>query len=224
MLTEQVDEYYYITLMNENYVHPEMPEGAAEGVIRGMYKLSGHGTRDPGPGKGKSKKAAAHVNLLGSGTILREAMAAAELLAADFGVAADIYSCPSFNELRRDGVDVERHNRLHPLGEPRVPYVSQVLAKAVGPTIAATDYVRAYAEQIRPYLPHGMRYTVLGTDGFGRSDTRANLRRFFEVDRYQIAVAALSALADEGTLQRKVVAEAIKKYGIDVDRPNPGTV
>ena len=151
-------------------------------------------------------------------------MAAAELLAADFGVASDIYSCPSFNELRRDGVDVERHNRLHPLGEQRVPYVSQVLAKASGPTIAATDYVRAYAEQIRPYLPHGMRYTALGTDGFGRSDTRANLRRFFEVDRYQIAVAALSALADEGTLERKVVAEAIKKYGIEVDRPNPGTV
>jgi pyruvate dehydrogenase E1 component len=224
MLTDQVDEYYYITLMNENYVHPEMPEGAAEGIIRGMHRLSA-GADSGKKEKGKGKKGEQpRVNLLGSGTILREAMAAAELLAVDFGVAADIYSCPSFNELRRDGVDVERHNRLHPLAEQRVPYVSQVLAKAVGPAIAATDYVRAYAEQIRPYLPHGMRYTALGTDGFGRSDTRANLRRFFEVDRFQIAVAALSALADEGTLERKVVADAIKKYGIDVDRPNPGTV
>jgi pyruvate dehydrogenase E1 component len=222
MLTEQQDEYYYITLMNENYVHPEMPEGAAEGIIKGMYLLRGAG--HVARGTGKSKKAGLRVNLLGSGTILREAMAAAELLAEDFGVAADIYSCPSFNELRRDGVDVERHNRLHPLDEPRVSYVAQTLAKATGPTVAATDYVRAYAEQIRPYLPHGMRYTVLGTDGFGRSDTRDNLRRFFEVDRYQIAVAALSALADEGTIERKVVAAAIKKYAIDTERPNPGTV
>jgi pyruvate dehydrogenase E1 component len=222
MLTEQQDEYYYITLMNENYVHPEMPEGAAEGIIKGMYLLRGAG--HVARGTGKSKKAGLRVNLLGSGTILREAMAAAELLAEDFGVAADIYSCPSFNELRRDGVDVERHNRLHPLDEPRVSYVAQTLAKATGPTVAATDYVRAYAEQIRPYLPHGMRYTVLGTDGFGRSDTRDNLRRFFEVDRYQIAVAALSALADEGTIERKLVAAAIKKYAIDTERPNPGTV
>jgi pyruvate dehydrogenase E1 component len=222
MLTEQQDEYYYITLMNENYVHPEMPEGAAEGIIKGMYLLRGAG--HVARGTGKSKKAVLRVNLLGSGTILREAMAAAELLAEDFGVAADIYSCPSFNELRRDGVDVERHNRLHPLDEPRVSYVAQTLAKATGPTVAATDYVRAYAEQIRPYLPHGMRYTVLGTDGFGRSDTRDNLRRFFEVDRYQIAVAALSALADEGTIERKLVAAAIKKYAIDTERPNPGTV
>ena len=121
-------------------------------------------------------------------------------------------------------MDVERHNRLHPLAKPRVPYVAQVLAKAGGPAVAATDYVRAYGEQIRPYLPHGMRYTVLGTDGFGRSDTRDNLRRFFEVDRYQIAVAALSALADEGTIERQRVADAIAKYGIDAERPNPGTV
>ena len=224
MLTEQQDEYYYITLMNENYVHPEMPEGAAEGIIKGMYLLSA-GAESGKKEKGKGKKAEQpHVNLLGSGTILREAMAAAELLAKDFGVAADIYSCPSFNELRRDGVDVERHNRLHPLAKPRVPYVAQVLAKAGGPAVAATDYVRAYGEQIRPYLPHGMRYTVLGTDGFGRSDTRDNLRRFFEVDRYQIAVAALSALADEGTVERKLVADAIARYGIDAERPNPGTV
>jgi pyruvate dehydrogenase E1 component len=225
MLTEQHDEYYYIPLMNENYAHPEMPEGAAEGVIRGMYRLAAtaaSGKKEKG--KGKKGEAGLHVNLLGSGTILRESMAAAELLSADFGVASTIYSCPSFNELRRDGVDAERHNRLHPLGEQRVPYVAQVLAGQAGPAVAATDYVRGYADQIRPYLPHGMRYSVLGTDGFGRSDTRANLRRFFEVDRYHIAVAALSALADEGALDRKVVAQAIAKYGIDTERANPGTV
>ncbi len=225
MLTEQHDEYYYITLMNENYAHPEMPEGAAEGVIRGMYRLAATAASGKkGKGKGKKGEAGLHVNLLGSGTILREAMAAAELLANDFGVASTIYSCPSFNELRRDGVDAERHNRLHPLGEQRVPYVAQVLAGQAGPAVAATDYVRAYADQIRPYLPHGMRYNVLGTDGFGRSDTRANLRRFFEVDRYHIAVAALSALADEGSVERKLVAQAIAQYGIDTERANPGTV
>jgi len=225
MLTEQEDCYFYITLVNENYVHPEMPEGAAEGIIRGMYLLqaqpdSGLGTRD----SENQTQSAPTVNLLGSGTILRECIAAAVLLDKDFGVASNLYSCPSFNELRRDGVDVERHNRLHPLAEPRTTFVSQVLASARGPVIAATDYVRAYAEQIRPYLPRGTHYNVLGTDGYGRSDTRANLRRFFEVDRYQIAVAALSALADEGTVARQVVADAIAKYGIDAERPNPGTV
>jgi pyruvate dehydrogenase E1 component len=222
MLSEQQDEYYYITLMNENYAHPEMPEGAAEGVIRGMYKLSGPGTRDAEPGKSKGKKVAGlHVNLLGSGTILREAIAAAELLQADFGVASTIWSCPSFVELRREGVEVERWNRLHPLDAPRKAYVTGLLEGSPGPAIAATDYVRAFAEQIRPYLPHGMRYSVLGTDGFGRSDTRANLRRFFEVDRHHIAIAALTALADEGAIERKVAAQAIAKYGIDTERASP---
>ncbi len=229
MLTEQRDEYYYITLMNENYPHPEMPEGAAQGVIRGMYLLSAGRGGGEASGKGKAKAKnkdsnTLHVNLLGSGTILREAMAAAELLSADEGVSASIYSCPSFNELRRDGADCERHNRLHPGAEPRASYVSQVLKDQSGPAIAATDYVRAYAEQIRPYLPHGMRYTVLGTDGFGRSDTRANLRRFFEVDRYHIAVAALSALADDGSIERSRVVAAIKRYGIDTEKANPETV
>ena len=187
MMEDQVDEYYYVTLMNENYTHPEMPEGAAEGIVKGMYLLTD---------AGKPKKGELRVQLLGSGTILREAIAAAELLDKDFGVTADIWSCPSFNELRRDGFDVERANRLHPEGEQRKAYVTELLEGRQGPAIAATDYVRAYADQIRAFVP--MSYTVLGTDGFGRSDTRANLRRFFEVDRYYIAHAAIAALAKEG--------------------------
>jgi pyruvate dehydrogenase E1 component len=221
MLSEQQDEYYYITLMNENYAHPEMPEGAAEGVIRGMYKLRESGVAARDAKSMDQKQAPLHVNLLGSGTILREAIAAAELLQADFGVASTIWSCPSFVELRRDGVEVERWNRLHPLAAPRKAYVTRLLEESPGPAIAATDYVRAFAEQIRPYLPHGMRYSVLGTDGFGRSDTRANLRRFFEVDRFHIVVAALAALADEGAIERQLVAQAIAKYGIDTERPSP---
>ncbi len=215
MLTEQEDGYYYITLVNENYTHPEMPEGAAEGIIRGMYLL-----RDAG----KAKKNELRVQLMGSGTILREAIAAAELLEKDFGVKSDIHSCPSYNELRRDGADVERWNRLHPEAEPRKAWITRQLEGRDGPAIAATDYVRQYADQVRAYLPKGMSYTVLGTDGFGRSDTRANLRRFFEVDRHWIAHAAISALADEGKLKRADVAKAIKLYGIDVSKANPMTV
>ncbi|MEG1042997.1 MAG: pyruvate dehydrogenase (acetyl-transferring), homodimeric type, partial [Pseudomonas sp.] len=169
MMEDQIDEYYYITLMNENYAHPAMPEGAAEGIIKGMYLLTD---------AGKPKKGELRVQLLGSGTILREAIAAAELLDKDFGVTADIWSCPSFNELRRDGFDAERWNRLHPEAEPRKPYVTELLEGRQGPVIAATDYVRAYTDQIRAFVP--ATYSVLGTDGFGRSDTRANLRRFFE--------------------------------------------
>ncbi|MBL0042801.1 MAG: pyruvate dehydrogenase (acetyl-transferring), homodimeric type [Xanthomonadales bacterium] len=212
MLTEQEDCYYYMTLVNENYAHPEMPEGAAEGIIRGMYLLKD---------AGKSKKNELRVQLMGSGTILREVIAAAELLEKDFGVKSDIHSCPSYNELRRDGADVERWNRLHPESEPRSAWITQQLQGRDGPAIAATDYVRQYADQVRAYLPKGMAYTVLGTDGFGRSDTRANLRRFFEVDRHWIAHAAISALADEGKLKRADVAKAIKLYGIDIDKANP---
>ncbi len=212
MLTEQEDCYYYMTLVNENYAHPEMPEGAAEGIIRGMYLLKD---------AGKSKKNELRVQLMGSGTILREVIAAAELLEKDFGVKSDIHSCPSYNELRRDGADVERWNRLHPESEPRSAWITQQLQGRDGPAIAATDYVRQYADQVRAYLPKGMAYTVLGTDGFGRSDTRANLRRFFEVDRHWIAHAAISALADEGKLKRTDVTKAIKLYGIDVDKANP---
>ncbi len=220
MLTEQEDCFYYITLMNENYPHPALPEGAVEGVIKGMYLLrdSGVGARDSG--KGRGKKNGPHVQLLGSGTILREVMAAAELLDKEFGVSSDIWSCPSFTELRRDGHDVERFNRLNPEAKkPRVAYVTECLQDRQGPAIAATDYVRQYADQIRAFVP--MRYHVLGTDGFGRSDTRANLRRFFEVDRHYIAHAAIAALAAEGEMTAKDVSRAIKTFGIDPDKANP---
>ncbi len=211
MLEDQVDEYYYLTLMNENYPHPDMPEGAAEGILKGMYLLKD---------AGKPKKGELRVQLLGSGTILREAIAAAELLDKDFGVSADIWSCPSFTELRRDGFEAERYNRFHPEAKtPQKAYVTACLEGRQGPAIAATDYVRAFADQIRAFVP--MPYTVLGTDGFGRSDTRANLRRFFEVDRYHIAHAAIAALAAEGKMNAKDVARAIKQYKIDADRTNP---
>ncbi len=211
MLTEQQDEYYYLTLMNENYAHPDMPEGAADGIIQGMYLLKD---------AGKPKKGELRVQLLGSGTILREAIAAAELLDKDFGVTSDIWSCPSFTELRRDGFDAERWNRLNPEAKaPRKAYVTELLEGRQGPAVAATDYVRAFADQIRAFVP--MRYTVLGTDGFGRSDTRANLRRHFEVDRYYIAHAAIDALAKEGKMTGKDVSRAIKLYRIDVEKGNP---
>ncbi|MGY1528768.1 pyruvate dehydrogenase (acetyl-transferring), homodimeric type [Luteimonas sp. A649] len=211
MLDQQQDEYWYITLMNENYAHPALPEGAAEGVIRGMYLLKD---------AGKPKKGELRVQLLGSGTILREAIAAAELLDKDFGVTADIWSCPSFTELRRDGFDAERWNRHNPEAKkPRKAYVTGLLEGRQGPAIAATDYVRAFPDQIRAFVP--MHYTVLGTDGFGRSDTRANLRRHFEVDRFHIAHAAIDALAKDGKMTAKDAARALKLYKIDTDRPNP---
>src|SRR5690606_12865657 len=178
MLAEQKDEYWYVTLMNENYAHPAMPEGSAEGILKGMYLFKD---------AGKGKKGELRVQLMGSGTILREVIAAAELLEQDFGVKADIWSCPSFNELARDGQDVERHNRLNPAAEPRKASVTGLLEGRQGRAIAATDYVRAYPEQIRAFVP--MRYTVLGTDGYGRSDARENLRRHFEVSRNYIAQA-----------------------------------
>jgi pyruvate dehydrogenase E1 component len=169
---------------------------------------------------GKPKKGELRVQLLGSGTILRECLAAAELLEKEFGVTCDIWSCPSFTELRRDGWEAERWNRLHPEAKsPRTPYVTQLLDGRAGPAIAATDYVRAYADQIRAFVP--MRFNVLGTDGFGRSDTRANLRRFFEVDRYYIAHAAITALAQDGKMNAKDVARAIKTFKLDPDKPNP---
>tara|TARA_R110002020_G_scaffold26323_4_gene85019 strand:+ start:8242 stop:10926 length:2685 start_codon:yes stop_codon:yes gene_type:complete len=211
MLEDQVDEYFYLTLMNEAYTHPDMPKGAEEGILKGMYLLKD---------AGKPKKGELRVQLLGSGTILREAIAAAELLDKDFGVTADIWSCPSFTELRRDGFDAERWNRFNPEAKsPRKAYVTECLEGRQGPAIAATDYVRAFADQIRAFVPG--HYTVLGTDGFGRSDTRANLRRFFEVDRYYIAHAAIAALAAEGKMNGKDVARAIKQYKIDIEKINP---
>jgi pyruvate dehydrogenase E1 component len=190
-----------------------MPQGAEAGILKGMYLLKRGG-------KGKVR-----ANLLGSGTILREVIAAAELLEKEFGVASDIWSCPSFSELRRDGFDAERWNRLHPLDKtPRKAHVTACLEGRAGPAIAATDYVRAYADQIRAFMPEGKRYTVLGTDGFGRSDTRAHLRDFFEVDRHWIAHAAIAALATEGKMNPEDVARAIKLWKLDADKPNPVTV
>jgi pyruvate dehydrogenase E1 component len=275
MLHEQEDVYYYITVMNENYAHPDMPQGCGDGIVRGMYlfrdadqpmpagaptaeaKPDKHGesrvpetdgphpretrasakavvgkagkSREQGAGRGEQGKnrkgKAPRVQLLGSGTILRECIAAAELLEREFGVAADIWSCPSFSELRRDGFDCERWNRLHPDAEDRrAPYVTQCLSEREGPAIAATDYVREYADQIRAFMPQGKRYVVLGTDGYGRSDTRQHLRAFFEVDRHWIAHAALAALAEEGAIDRKEVAHALELWKLDPDKPNPVTV
>jgi pyruvate dehydrogenase E1 component len=215
MLEDQEDVYYYLTVMNENYAHPDLPQGVEEGIVKGMYLFKDGG---------KAKKSETRVQLLGSGTILREVIAAAELLEKDFGVSADIWSVPSFSELRRDGFDAERWNRLHPESEQRVPYVTCLLQGHQGPAIAATDYVREYADQIRAFMPDGMRYSVLGTDGFGRSDTREHLRNFFEVDRYWIAHAALAALAKDGKVNAKDVARAIREYKLDPDKPNPQTV
>jgi pyruvate dehydrogenase E1 component len=212
MYVEQQDVFYYLTVMNENYAHPAMPKGAEAGIIKGMYLFS----------EGKAEANAPKVQLLGSGTILREAIAAAELLEKDFGVAADVWSVTSFTELRRDGMDCERWNMLHPEAKARVSHVEQCLAGRSGPVIAATDYMRSFADQIRGFLPK--QYKVLGTDGFGRSDTRKKLRQFFEVDRYYIAVAALKALADEGTIKAGEVSKAIKLYSINPDKPNPTTV
>jgi pyruvate dehydrogenase E1 component len=212
MYGENEDVFYYITTLNENYPHGDMPEGAEEGIRKGMYKLRSTET----------KKKAARVQLLGSGAILREVEAGAALLANDFGIASDIWSVTSFMELRRDGLDVDRWNMLHPTATSRRSHVETCLDKAGGPVVASTDYMKLLADQIRPFVPG--RYRVLGTDGFGRSDYRRKLRSFFEVDRFHVAVAALKALSEEGTVPASVVADALRKYGIDPDRPNPATV
>jgi pyruvate dehydrogenase E1 component len=208
MYAEQEDVFYYLTVMNENYEHPAMPEGSQAGILKGMHQIRSIGD-----------DTSLRVQLLGSGAILNEVIASAELLQERFGIGSDIWSCTSFTELKRDGVDVERWNRLHPQAPPRTPYVGQCLAAARGPVVASTDYVRAFAEQIRPYVPG--RYTVLGTDGFGRSDYRRKLRSFFEVDRHHVAVAALKSLADDGKIQTSVVADAIAEFKIDPETPNP---
>jgi pyruvate dehydrogenase E1 component len=215
MYQEQEDIFYYITVMNENYEHPEMPAGAEVDILKGMYLLRRGQSSDTRP-------ATPRVQLLGSGTIFREVIAAAELLKNDWGVDADLWGCPSFTELARDGLDVQRWNMLNPLAKPRVSHVESCLGDTRGPIVAATDYVRMFAEQIRPFI--NRRYVTLGTDGFGRSDTREKLRHFFEVDRRWVTVAALKALADDGTIERDKVAHAIARYGIDVNKPNPTTV
>ena len=210
MYQEQENVFYYITCMNENYAHPAMPAGAAEGILKGMYLLRSGTT-------GKIR-----ATLFGSGTILREVLAAAELLEKDYGVAADVFSATSFNELRRNALETERWNLLHPGEKPRRTYVQEVLGDRTGPFIAATDYMKTVADQIRQWVPG--RYAVLGTDGFGRSDSRAELRRFFEVDRNYVALATLKALADDGKVDAKIVTQAMKSFGIDPEKPNPLTV
>ena len=208
MVTEHEDVFYYLTVMNENYVQPALPEGAEEAILRGMYRLR------PAPdGDGPV------VQLLGSGAILNEVVAGAALLEADFGVRSDVWSVTSFTELRREGIEAERWNRLHPTEEPRRAHVETCLTGVEGPFVAATDYVRTLADQIRPFVPG--RYTVLGTDGFGRSDYRRKLRSFFEVDRHHVAIAALKALADEGSIEPAVVQSAIERYGVDPDADAP---
>ena len=204
MVGEQEDVFYYVTVMNENYHHPAMPDGAEEGILRGMHRV--REATEP------------QVRLLGSGTILREVEAAAELLESDFGVAAEVWSVTSFTELRREGLRLDRETRLHPGADVATPWVTECLDGSA-PVIAATDYMKALADGVREWIP--ARYEVLGTDGFGRSDYRRALRRFFEVDRHHVAVAALSSLAAEGEVEAKVVAEAIEKYEIDPDAPDP---
>jgi pyruvate dehydrogenase E1 component len=213
MIGEQEDVFYYITLMNENYEHPAMPEGVEEQILKGMYLFRA------ADANGAVGKKTPRVQLLGSGTIFREVLAAADMLSSDFGVAADVWSVPSFTELRREGLDVDRWNRLHPNEEPKRSYVETMLADRPGPVIASTDYIKAFADQIRPFIDR--RYAVLGTDGFGRSDYRKALRRFFEVDRYFVALTALHALAQDGLVPKDRVAEAITKYDIDPEKPNP---
>jgi pyruvate dehydrogenase E1 component len=211
MLERQEDVYYYVTLLNENYHHPSPPPGAEEGILKGLYLL-----------RAAEPSAGPRVQLMGSGAILREVLAAADLLKADFGVAADVWSATSFTLVAREGVDAVRWTMLHPGAEPRRPYVAQALDGHPGPVVAASDYVKLFTEQIRPFIER--RFHALGTDGFGRSDTRTKLRGFFEVDRRWIAVAALSALADDGAVSRGQVAEAIRIFDINPEKPNPVTV
>jgi pyruvate dehydrogenase E1 component len=211
MVEKQDNVFYYLTLLNENYAMPGLTAGTEEQIIKGMYlcKPGVEGVNTP------------RVQLLGSGSILRESLVAQKLLAVDWGVTADVWSCPSFNELARDGQACERENLLHPTAEPKVSFVAQQLGNSSGPVVASTDYIKSYAEQIRSFIPAGRTYKVLGTDGFGRSDFRSKLREHFEINRHYIVVAALKALSEEGKVPVSKVAEAIAKYGIQADKVNP---
>jgi pyruvate dehydrogenase E1 component len=209
MCAEQESIFYYITVMNENYAHPAMPAGAEAGILRGMYRLK------------TGRKGKLRVQLLGAGTILREVLAAADLLEEKFGIPADVWSVTSFSELRREALEVERWNARHPEEEPRASYVATCLAESTGPFVAATDYMKLVADQIRQWVPG--RYVALGTDGFGRSDGREALRHHFEVDRKSVVVAALKALADESSIDRSMVTKAMTELGVDPDKPNPVT-
>lgn len=210
MYEKQENVFYYITIMNENYSHPDMPEGVEEGIIKGMYLL-----------KENKKKSKNHVQLMGCGTILREVIKAAEMLEEDFSITSDIWSVTSFNELRKEGLTVERYNNMHPKNKPQESYVTSQLKGRRGPVIATTDYMRIYADQIRPFVPN--RYITLGTDGYGRSDTRTQLRHFFEVDAKFVVLTALNALVAEGTLDKTKVVDAMKRYNINPDKLDPMT-
>jgi pyruvate dehydrogenase E1 component len=210
MFQVQENVFYYLTAMNENYHQPAMPEGSQEGILKGIYRLKQGGTHKP------------RVQLLGAGTILREVEAAADLLEKDWGVSADVWSVTSFTELAREGDDIARWNLRHPDAAPRVPFITAQLESTEGPVIASTDYIRAVSELVRGYVPR--RFVALGTDGFGRSDTREALRAFFEVDRFHVVHAALAALAADGVLDKAQVAKAMQTYGIDPERPNPLTL
>jgi pyruvate dehydrogenase E1 component len=218
MVEDQENVWYYLTVMNENYAQPGLKAGQEEGILRGMYLLR------EGPAGSGMGRSIPRVQLLGSGTILREAIAAADLLWSDWGVAGDVWSVTSFTELRRDGIDAERFNLLHPGGQARKAWVTQQLERTAGPIVASTDYMRSFADQIRAFVPRGRDYRVLGTDGFGRSDTRARLREFFEVNRHYVVLQSLRALADEGAVPVSKVVDAMRKYGIDAAKPNPATL
>ena len=211
MFEDGENVFYYITTMNENYVHPDMPEGVEEGIVRGLYPL-----------KHSSAKHKLRVQLMGSGTIMREVEAAAEILERQYKVAADIWSVTSINELARDGQRISRRNMMNPAAEPEVPYVTQCFADTKGPIIAATDYIRAHTNQLSEFMPRS--FTVLGTDGYGRSDTRAQLREFFEVDRRYIVLAAMTSLVEAGEVKREVIAKVMNDLGIDPSKPDPMTV
>ena len=211
MYENKENVFYYITVENENYVHPAMPKGAEEGILKGMYLL-----------KEADDNNKLSVQLLGSGSILREVEAAAEILHDVFGITSDIWSVTSFTELRNDGLQKQRWNMLHPEEEPQVPYVTKALRANKAPVVAASDYMKTHADQIRPFVRN--HYTALGTDGFGRSDSREQLRHFFEVDRYFVTVAALNALADVGKIGRSKVADAIERFGINPNKPYPPSV
>ncbi|MGB5581188.1 MAG: pyruvate dehydrogenase (acetyl-transferring), homodimeric type, partial [Woeseia sp.] len=210
MIGEQENVFFYITCMNENYVHPAMPSGVEDGILKGMYLLQVGGQGQVRP------------QLMGSGTILREVIAAAELLEKDFGIPSDVWSVTSFNELRRDALAAERWNQLHPEHPPKQSYLEKTLAGRKGPYIAATDYMKIVPDQVQRWIPGS--FVTLGTDGYGRSDDRKSLRQFFEVDKHYIAVTALKALADDGALDQKTVTAAIEKYGIDPEKPDPVTL
>ena len=209
MVENQEDVFYYITVMNENYSHPEMPKGVEADIIKGMYQFS--------TSKAKGEK----VQLMGSGVILREVIEAQKILETDYGVSADVWSVTSFNELRKDALEIDRWNRMNPDKPQKESHVEKLLKKAEGPIIASTDYMKSFAEQIAVFLPH--KFVALGTDGFGRSDSRENLRHFFEVDRHYVVVATLKALSDEGKIKSSVVTDAIKKFKLDPNKPNPVT-